>query len=74
MYMIVPLTSNKWNSSQSFLRICFLGYNPESGSTKILSLFFFFGPYIVVTLSVARGIFVPPPGVKPTLPAMKEES
>ena len=68
----VPLTSNKWNSSQSFLRICFLCYNPEFGSTKIL--FFFFAPYILVTLRVARGILVSPPGVEPTPPAMKAQS
>ena len=67
MCMIVPLTSNKWNTSQSFLRICFLGYNPEFGSS-------FFAPYILVTLRVARRILVSPPGVKPTPPAMKVQS
>ena len=69
--MIVPLTSNKWNSSQSFLRIYFLGYNPEFGSLKVL---FFFAPYILVTLCVARGILVSPRGVEPTPPAMKAQS
>ena len=29
MYMTMPLTSNRWYSSQSFLTICSLGYNPQ---------------------------------------------
>ena len=38
MYKTVPLTSNKWNSSQSFLRICFQGYNPLFNSKSPLVL------------------------------------
>lgn len=32
MYMTVLKTSNRWNSSQNFLRICFPGHKPEFGS------------------------------------------
>ena len=38
MYKTVPLTSNKWNSSQNFLRICFQGYNPLFNSKSPLVL------------------------------------
>ena len=41
MYMTVPSTSNKWNSSPSFLLIYFWGYNPHFGSNKIRFYFFF---------------------------------
>lgn len=34
-YMTMPSTSNRPNSSQSFLRICFPGYNPQFGLNKI---------------------------------------
>lgn len=35
MCMAVPLTSNRQNSSQIFLRVCLLGYNPQFGLSKI---------------------------------------
>ena len=41
IYMAVPSTFNRWNSSQSFLRIYFWGYNPQFGSNKIRFYFSF---------------------------------
>ena len=35
MHITVPSTSNRWSSSQNFLRNCFLGYNPQFGLNKI---------------------------------------
>lgn len=32
MYMTVLKTSNRWNSSQNFFKICFPGHNPQFGS------------------------------------------
>lgn len=39
MYMTMSSTSNRWNSSQRFLRICFQGYNSQFSWNKIPFLF-----------------------------------
>lgn len=51
--MTMPLTSDVWNSSQSFLRVCLPGHNPQFGSNKIL----FFLIWLLIEISSHRGDF-----------------
>ena len=51
-HMTMPATSNRQDSSQSFLRLCFLGFSLQFGSNKIPFFFFLIVNWIFVPLEL----------------------